>query len=306
MEVIEWFFTNRSQHQMSMESLYKVVGISRQGFHKNRSKRQTQLDQVDQIIDRVEFYRQTHPRMGARPLFQIMQHTLSDVELLQDIGRDKFEQILLDNGLRVDPIRIFHKTTYSGAFRFPNLVEGLEVKDVNQVWVSDLTYYRLLDGWAYLTFILDLYSKRCIGHALSVVRPSEQTTIPALKMAIATRGISSFEEKLTFHSDGGGQYYDKEFLKIIKKYKIVSSMSACVFENPHIERFHSTAKNDYLIPWGVNSVTKLKEQLPRFIELYNNVRPHRSLAGKTPVAFEQSIKQIPLCQRTPVLFKKMK
>lgn len=288
-----------------MESLYNVVGISRQGFHKHRNKRQTQLGQVDRIVDRVVFHRQTHPRMGARPLFRIMQQDPSDPALLQDIGRDKFEHILLNNGLRVDPIRIFHKTTYSGAFRFPNLVEGLVIHDIDRIWISDLTYYRLLDGWAYLTFILDLYSRLCLGYALSLVMETEQTTIPALKMALATRGIVDFNQSLFFHSDGGGQYYDKEFLSILKQYNMVSSMSECVYENPHMERFHSTAKNDYLIPWGVNSLAKLQKNLPRFIYLYNNVKPHRSLGGKTPVAFEHSIKQIPLCQRPSVSFKKM-
>lgn len=288
-----------------MESLYKTLNISRQGFHKHRNKRQAQLQIEDQVVDRVKHYRQTHPRMGARPLYVVMQRDEPDLLLLKDTGRDKFEQILLTKGLRVEPIRIFHKTTYSGAFRFPNLTQGVEIQDINRIWVSDLTYYRLLDGWAYLTFILDLYSRRCLGYVLSEVMQTEQTTIPALNMALKTRKIKNFKQNLFFHSDGGGQYYDKEFLKIIKQYNIVSSMAECAYENPHMERFHSTAKNDYLIPWGVNSVAKLKKHLPRFVHLYNMVKPHRSLMGKTPVEFEQFVQQIPLCQRPSVLFKKV-
>lgn len=287
-----------------MESLYKQVGISRQGFHKHRSKVSAQAHLEEQLVQRAKHHRQTHVRMGARPLY-VMMSSKEPGSILESIGRDKFEQILISNGLSVQPIRIFHKTTYSGAFRFPNLVEGMKIQQLNQVWVSDLTYYHLKEGWAYLTFILDLYSRRCLGYALSETLSTEQTTIPALKMALKTRGVQSYAQQLSFHSDAGGQYYDKGFLNLLGQHDIRSSMAECVYENPHMERFHSTAKNDYLIPWRVNSVAKLRKELPRFVKLYNQDRPHESLNYKTPVAFEQFVQQIPLCQRPLVLFKKV-
>lgn len=288
-----------------MESLYNKVGISRQGFHKHHNNKLGQVQFKQDIIDLVKQHRQTHNRMGARPMHVMMQANESDQTLLKNIGRDKFEQILLTNGLIVNPIRIFHKTTYSGSFRFPNLVEGVEINELNRIWVSDLTYYRLLDGWAYLCFVLDLYSRNCIGYGISETLEAEHTIIPAMNMALQNRGLNDYKELLCLHSDGGGQYYAKILLKLLNEYNILSSMAECVYENPHMERFHGTAKNDYLIPWGVNSVTKLRKELPRFVYLYNNVRPHESLKYKTPVAFEQYIQQIPLCQRPSVLFKKI-
>lgn len=287
-----------------MESLYELIGISRQGFHQYRKKCSIQTQRQELIVGRAKDHRQTHIRMGARPLYVMMSSTEPE-PLLKGIGRDKFEEILINHGLNVQPIRIFHKTTYSGAFRFPNLVEGLEVSRLNQVWVSDLTYYRLSDGWAYLTFILDLYSRRCLGYALSETLITEQTTLPALNMAVKTRGINDYDNQLIFHSDGGGQYYHKGFLSQLKQYHMKSSMAQIVYENPHMERFHGTAKNDYLIPWGVNSIAKLRTQIPRFIKLYNQMRPHASLNYKTPIAFEHFIQQIPQCQRPLVLFKKI-
>lgn len=287
-----------------MESLYQIMGITRQGFHQHRNRRNRQLQIQQDLLDRVKHHRLTHVRMGARTLYWMMQN-LEPEALSKTIGRDKFEQILLQNGLIVQPIRVFHKTTYSGAYRFANLVEGLEINKLNHIWISDITYYRLLDGWAYLTFILDLYSKRCLGYALSENLTTEHTTLKALKMALKTRDISDYKNQLLFHSDAGGQYYDKAFLKLLRQYHIKSSMAELVYENPHVERFHGTAKNDYLIPWGVNSIDKLKKQLPRFIKIYNQVRPHKSLKNKTPLAFEEFIQQIPVCQRPLVLFKKI-
>ena len=288
-----------------MESLYRIAKISRQGFHQKQKKEHIRHQENTHLIERVEELRLTHPRMGARPLYQIMQAHQTDQTLLLNTGRDKFEQILLDNNLAVKPIKVYHRTTYSGAFRYPNLVEGLEICQLNRIWVSDLTYYRLLNGWAYLTFILDLYSRRCIGYAISKVMQTELTTIPALNMALQARAILDFKNQLIFHSDGGGQYYDKEFINIIQQHQIRSSMALHSYENPHMERFHSTAKNSYLIPWGVNSFSELEKRLPEFVYLYNHVKPHQGLNGLCPVKFERIIQNIPLCQRTSVLFKKV-
>lgn len=291
---------------MKMEALYHCVGISRQGFHNYRKNQSHKAQREDQIVQRVRYHRQTHQRMGARPLFAMM-HQLEqeDQALVQQFGRDKFEQILLNNDLRVQKIRTFHKTTYSGAFRFPNLVEGLKINQLNRIWVSDITYYRLNQDWAYLTSVLELYSRRLLGYAISQTLQTEHTTIPALKMALKTRKIKDFNNQLIFHSDGGGQYYDAEFLKILQQHSILSSMAEIVYENPHSERFHGTAKNDYLIPWKVNSFEQLKREFPRFVKLYNEIRPHESLKYKTPIDFEKEIQLIPLCQRPLVLFKKI-
>lgn len=305
MEVLDWFFIHRSEHPLTMESLYQSVGISRQGFHQYRKHKQHAEHRLDAVLDKVQDYRQDHPRMGARPLYQLLCANPQDGCLVDHLGRDQFERALIDNGLGVEPIRIFYRTTYPGAFRFANLCEGMQIRDINRIWVSDLTYYRLLDGWAYLTFILDLYSRRCLGYALGQTMQAAQTTIKALKMALKQRAISNFKQQLIFHSDGGGQYIHKQFLRLIDQHGMQSSMAQSVYENPHIERFHSTAKNQYLIPWGVNSISKLEKALPRFIKIYNEVRPHRSLGGATPLAFEKDIQQIPISQRTVEVFKKV-
>ena len=67
---------------------------------------------------------------------------------------------------------------------FENLIKGMELKGINQVWVSDITYYRIGERFYYLTFILDLYSRYIVGHAVSESLFTEQTTIPALNMAL--------------------------------------------------------------------------------------------------------------------------
>lgn len=288
-----------------MEDIYKYIGITRQGFHQYLQKKAKKATETAELIEVVKTQRIDHPRIGARPLHYLIDKQVEYKAVLQGVGINQLEDILAEKGLNVPPIRSFHKTTYAGARRFENLVEGLEIIDINKIWVSDITYYRLREGRAYLTFVLDLYSRNCLGYACSKTLVTEQTIIPAIKMALDKRKIKDYEDQLIFHSDGGGQFQDQGFLEILNKYNIVSSMAEIVYENPHVERFHSTAKNDYLIPWGVNSFCQLQKELPRFVELYNRKRPHSELKYKSPLEFEDFIQSILLKDRKVLTFKKV-
>ncbi|MDV7398262.1 DDE-type integrase/transposase/recombinase, partial [Arthrospira platensis SPKY1] len=98
------------------------------------------------------------------------------------------------------------RTTNSlGVTRFENLLKGLELSHPNQVWSSDITYHELVDGVCYLTFIMDVYTRRILGHSVSRSLRTEDTTIPALRQALRLRKDMDLNG-LIFHSDGGGQY----------------------------------------------------------------------------------------------------
>src|SRR5438552_14819878 len=102
---------------------------------------------------------------------------------------------------------------------------------------------------------MDLYSRYIIGYQASERLLCEQTTIPALKMAI-TNSNSSLKG-LILHSDGGGQYFAKDFIELTKKHLIINSMSESVYENPNAERINGTIKNDYLISYKPDSFKEL-------------------------------------------------
>lgn len=240
--------------------------------------------------------------MGARTLYKLMCRDPQDQELLEKTGRDKFETLLLSNGLRVQKPRNYRRTTRSGAFRFPNKVTGKHINDLNLVWVSDITFFRIGRKFYFLTSMLDVYSRRLLGYAWANTLCTEQTTMPALMMAIDLRGIEEFIQ-LILHSDGGGQYYDDGFVKLKNQYHIDSSMGKQASENPFAERFNGTWKNDYLIPWGINSQRELHNALKKFYFAYNYNRPHKSLMDLTPVAFENLILKIPLSKRPSFFLK---
>ena len=93
---------------------------------------------------------------------------------------------------------------------------------------------------------------------------------------------------LIFHSDGGGQYYSKDFLKLTKKEKIVNSMGKSCYENAMAESLNGVIKNKYLRHRIISSLRDLTQELDRTVLLYNTDKPHSALQRMTPVAFEKN------------------
>ena len=151
-------------------------------------------EQSNLLIEPLKVIRTKHPRMSSRMMYEMLAP--------QHLGRDRFEAFCFENGFKVPVKRSAHRTTNSlGVTRFHNLLRDYKVTGINQVWVSDITYYRIGEKFYYLTFILDLYSRYIVGHSTSTDLSTENTTLPALRMALKGRPVC---KGLIIHSDGGG------------------------------------------------------------------------------------------------------
>lgn len=262
-----------------MNSLFRVMGISRQGFHQYMDRQMRLMEEQQQFLPVISQLRDDHPRMSAREMYRLIQP--------RHLGRDRFIRFCFENGYKVELKRSFHRTTNSlGVIRFPNLVAGRELTGVNQVWVSDITYYRMGDQFYYQTFITDLYSRRIVGFSVSDNMMTEETTLPALQLALMERKPPP---GLIFHSDGGGQYYSKVFRALTMSKGIKNSMCESVYENAHAERINGTIKNDYVIPYSPTNFNQLKRMTKKAVNMYNIYRPHQALKGMSPVSFEENI-----------------
>ena len=241
-----------------MNAIFRTLGITKQSFHQQLDRKIRMQEELAQLMPIIHQIREDHPRMGAREMYRLINP--------QTVGRDRFETFCFEHGLKLKVKRNYRKTTNSlGVTRFENLLSTIELNGVNQVWVSDITYYEMGGMFYYLTFITDLFSRRILGYSLSTNLFTESTTIPALKMAFKSRGNINFAG-LIFHSDGGGQYYCKEFLQLTKAAGIRNSMCEDVYGNPHAERLNGTI-------------------------MYNEQKPHKALHGLNPVAYENLIKK---------------
>ena len=258
-----------------MNEIYRSVGTSKQNVHQRLNRTMLQHEEREQLVPLVHQIREDHPSMGARDLYKKIQPNT--------MGRDRFYDWYRSKGYTVLPQKNWRRTTdSSGVIRFKNQIQGIELNGINQVWVSDITYYELGNKFYYLTLVMDQYSRRIKGFCASKELYTEQTTIPALKMAMKHLRPG---DKPIIHSDGGGQYYSKSFLSLTQG-RLTNSMGKSAYENPHAERLNRTIKNSYLKGYQPGDFNQLKEHLARAVENYNDGKPHDALNGMTPNQFE--------------------
>ena len=264
-----------------MNKLYESVGISKQSFHQMMDRTLKIRSEEKQLLVLIYQVRDDHPTMGVRDLYFKLRP--------QTMGRDRFEEFCRGEGLMVDRVKNWQKTTDStGVIRFDNLFSTMILTAINQAWQSDITYFEVNGRFYYITFVEDSFSRRIIGYSVSKRLTTEATTLQALNMAIALRikeGI--IIEGVVFHSDGGGQYYAKDFLNLTKKVGILNSMCEYPWENGKAERLNGVIKNNYLIHREINSFEDLQKEVDRTVILYNKEKPHIELQRKTPIEFEK-------------------
>jgi putative transposase len=245
-------------------------------------RRKYKYEEQEQLIPLINEIRVDHPRMSARDIYLKLQPDC--------MGRDQFERFCMDSGYRIKRLRNFRVTTNSlGVTRFPNMIKDLEVTRVNQVFVSDITYFDIGPDTYYLTFIMDLYNREVVGCSASDNLRTENTTLPALHRVIRERGRVNLKGAI-MHSDGGGQYYCKEFKELTKSLEMINSMTEeKVYENSHAERLNGIIKNNYLYPYGPTNMTSLKMLLDKAVFMYNTGKPHKALGKLTPSKFRTTV-----------------
>ena len=267
--------------------IYRYFHISKQAVHQYEQRKFVHTIYQQDLFNEVELQRRLHPRMGAKVLYSVLKP--------EGIGRVRFEKLLREKGYNLRRVKSYYRTTDSGWVLYKNLIAGRTLNAINQVWVSDITYYMLKDEVCYITTIMDLYSRRILGYSASLTMLSEECSMKSLRMALTTRrGLNLMG--LIHHSDRGSQYRYKGFTDLIEKFGQIS-MCKSVYDNSHMERLNGTVKNDYLIPLGVETFREVKRMLPIVVNRYNNLRPHSSLEQKTPLEFEQSISELPIKNR---------
>jgi putative transposase len=171
---------------------------------------------------------------------------------------------------------------------YPNLIKDLSIRNVNQLWVADITYIRIRRCFVYLAVILDAFSRKAIGYALSK-RLDTRLALGALHMAISDRHP---EPGCIHHSDRGVQYTSREYVKELTCYNFQISMSrkGNPYDNAYAESFIKTLKSEEVSLWEYRTMEDVQERIPYFIEdVYNQKRLHSSLGYRPPCEFEAMV-----------------
>jgi len=276
----------RPTAERALRSLGEAVGLSRstivRHLHEPRSASSTNNDvelrgQIQSIALQMRSY-------GYRPITK---------ELHRRGVKANHKRVL--RLLRADNLlclrrQAFVRTTDShhNLTVYPNLARGLVLSNINQLWVSDITYIRLLREFVYLAVILDAHSRRCIGWALSR-HIDTQLTLAALRMALQTRTLPP---GLMHHSDRGVQYAAADYVALLQEHKIQISMSRTgnPYDNAKAERFMRTLKYEQVYLNDYETLTEVLASVPHFIEaVYNRKRLHSAIGYVPPVEFEASL-----------------
>jgi transposase InsO family protein len=208
-----------------------------------------------------------------------------------DVGERRVGRLMRINGIK--PVRTRkHKVTTNSNHSLgiaSNVLDGDFAADVpNQKWAGDISYIWTAEGWLYLAVILDLYSRRVIGWAVSD-RMKRDLAIRALDMAAALRNPPL---GCIFHSDRGSQYCAYDYQKKLQKYGLTPSMSGkgnC-YDNASVETFFKTIKAELI--WRHSWPTRRQAETAIFQYIngfYNPRRRHSYLGGISPLAFERKV-----------------
>ena len=274
---------NVSQRESrSITALCSLLGYTRQAYYQHKKQLEKESLQHDLLIDQVLKIRKTQKRIGGRKLLFLLEPFMQEHHI--SIGRDCFFDLLSERCLLVrkrkrnKPI-----TTFSDHWmrKYPNLIEGFYPTAPNQLWVSDITYIVVGDGFAYLSLVTDAYSRKIVGFYLSPDLSAEGC-IMALEMAL--RNNKGDLGRLIHHSDRGSQYCCSDYVGILNDNFIRISMTqnGDPKENAIAERVNGILKDELLEKSYANYGQAVKG-ISVAISIYNHQRPHGSIDYLMPI-----------------------
>jgi transposase InsO family protein len=239
------------------------------------------------ITEMIQEERRRQPRIGGKKLYHMYKDSIHKIN--SGCGRDKFFDILRTNALLVERKHRSTRTTnsYHRFYTHKNLIKNIVVEHPNQVWVSDITYIRVGSGFAYLSLITDKYSRKILGWQLS-----ESLGIDGCKKSLQKAMSSSKElEGIIHHSDRGIQYCSNPYTDLLKKHKMLISMTEenhC-YENGLAERVNGILKDEYMLDSCFIDFKQAKQACDQAIKMYNTRRPHWALNFKTPQEVHEAV-----------------
>lgn len=255
----------------SLNSLYKEVGLSRQAVAQYDARQQVFDDKIAQMALEADELREDHPGCGVEKMYYTLKPDF--------LGRDRFIELMMELGYRLKLKKNYKRTTIASKIYYPNLIKGMKVDRPSMVWQSDITYLPIGDRHYYAVFIIDVYTKKIVGHKVSD-NMRARANMDALNIALREN-----EAPLIHHSDRGSQYTYKEYISLLKQNGSQISMALSAQDNAYAERINRTIKEEYLDYWKPKDFGQLKRMTAKAVKNYNNKRLHNNNNRMSPEKF---------------------
>lgn len=259
----------------SVQEACDVLGLSRSSYYYD-----SQRTEGEQLVLDLEQEAGRYPKYGSRRLTR----QLRRAPYHYCVNRKRIQRIMRQKGLLRPQKRAKCRTTNSQHSypRYPNLVMNLKIDHPEQVWVCDITYVRLGNGFVYLAVIMDVFTRAIRGWNLSRSLDTDLTLV-ALQQAL-TLCMPQIH-----HSDQGVQYAAQEYVALLQNYQIQISRAAQgkPEENGYAERLMRTIKEEEVDLSEYSDFADVYRQIGCFLEdVYNTKRIHSALGYLTPAEFE--------------------
>jgi transposase InsO family protein len=235
------------------------------------------------------------PTYGSRRIT----HQLRRMPYGMRVNRKKVQRMMRHLGL-IQPRKSRKRRTTDSDHpfkRYPNRVKGLEVDHPDQVWVADITYVRLGEGFVYLAVVMDVYTRAIRGWNLARSLDQE-LTLKALRSALWI-GVPEIH-----HSDQGVHYAAIAYVELLMSHDVQISMAAVgrADENGYAERLIRTIKEEEVNLSEYRNFHEARSEIGYFIEdVYQSKRIHSALGYLTPVEFQVAWELAPEGERVPLI-----
>jgi len=282
---VKYQFIADHDQQYPVTLMCRILGVVRSGYYRWRKVPVGKRKMADMILS-----------MHIKDIFEQSRDTYGSyrihAELLDEgirCGRERVARLARENNLEPKAARRFKVMTTDSKHRLPvapNLLNrNFTAEDRDKIWLTDITYVSTAEGWLYLAAVMDLYSRRIVGWAISDSL-HRQLVIDALQMAIATRQPSP---GLLHHSDRGSQYASADYQALLTQFQMIGSMSrkGNCYDNAPMESFFGTFKTELTFHCDYATRNEARLDIFEYIEVfYNRKRRHSALGYKSPAKYE--------------------
>jgi transposase InsO family protein len=265
--------------------LCRHLGVSRSGYYAWAQRPESERDKSDRAlsVEVLAVHQESRSRYGSPRVHAELRARG------QRVARKRVARLMRQQGLRARPRRRFVRTTDSAHSQpvAPNTLDRkFEPQQPHSTWVGDITYVWTAEGWLYLAVLLDLFSRKVVGWAMSE-RIDRELVLCALNMALLGHPAPALH-----HSDRGSQYASEDYRRLLEQRGIACSMSrkGNCWDNAVAESFFSTLKQELVYLSTFKTRQEAKLALFEYIEVfYNRKRRHSSLGYLSPVEYERSV-----------------
>lgn len=268
----------------SIRLMCRLLSVSVSGYYSWQNRKPSSRDEQNKYL--AEKIKTIFDEEKSRPGAPRIAKRLNNEG--ERVSQKRVAKIMKENGWRAKAARKYKATTNSN-HQLPVadnlLAQNFSANKPNEKWVSDITYCWTDEGWLYLAVVLDLYSRKVVGWALSD-RMTKQLVIDALQMALWSRKPP---KGLILHSDRGSQYCSHAYQKLLKDYGLICSMSkkGDCYDNAAMESWNHSFKVEAIHGERFLTRQEAKSHIFEYIEIYyNRKRLHSKIGYRTPDAFE--------------------